>query len=221
MSNPPAAKRSESMTGDVDVEFPEFVEPPAEPYGLLRSWLDAAKEAKIREPFALALATADERGRTSSRMVVVSGVTDEGLLFTSHSTSQKGRQLAANPWASGVLYWRETSQQIIVGGPVRKLSDEEAEAAWNARPVFTHAMSSACRQSTEFEDYAQVQAARAEGRRLAALETPLPRPASYSLYRLEPELFEFWANGTDRLHERLRFDRDGEGGGWTTRRLQP
>ncbi|MBH1939161.1 phenazine biosynthesis FMN-dependent oxidase PhzG [Streptomyces sp. AV19] len=207
------------MTGDVDFDFPEFVDPPAEPYGLLRAWIDGAKESKVREPFALALATSDERGRTSSRMVVVAGVTDEGLLFTSHSTSQKGRQLAANPWASGVLYWRETSQQIIVAGPVRKLSDEEADAAWNARPVYTHAMSSACRQSTEFEDYAHVEAARAEGRRLAALDKPLPRPASYSLYRLEPEEFEFWTNGTDRLHERLRYDRSGEG--WTSRRLQP
>ncbi|WP_277816833.1 phenazine biosynthesis FMN-dependent oxidase PhzG [Streptomyces caatingaensis] len=207
------------MTGNVDVDFPEFAEPPAEPYGLLRAWIDGAKENKVREPLALALATADERGHSSSRIVVLGAVTDQGLLFTSHSTSQKGRELAVNPWASGVLYWRETSQQIIFGGPVRKLCDEEAEATWNARPVFTHAMSSAARQSAPFATYAQVAELRAEARRLAELNRPLPRPASYSLYRLEPELVEFWTNGTDRLHERLRYDRSGDG--WTTSRLQP
>ncbi|MGK5640827.1 phenazine biosynthesis FMN-dependent oxidase PhzG [Streptomyces sp. URMC 126] len=207
------------MTGTIDVDFPEFADPPAEPYGLLRRWIENAKENAVREPLALALATADERGRSSSRIVVLGAVTDRGLHFTSHSTSRKGRDLAVNPWASGVLYWRETSRQIIVGGPVRKLPDEEADALWHARPVFTHAMSSAARQSAPFEDHAHVEAVRAEARRLAGLGRPLPRPASYSVYRLEPELLEFWANGTDRLHERLRYDRSEDG--WTAGRLQP
>ncbi|MFI1683169.1 pyridoxamine 5'-phosphate oxidase family protein, partial [Streptomyces sp. NPDC020607] len=120
-------RRSETMTGSVEVEFAEFRTPPAEPLGLLAAWLKAATEQGVREPRALALATADARGRTSSRILAVNQVTDTGIVFITHAGSQKGRELTANPWASGVLYWRETSQQITVAGPVRRLPRAAAE----------------------------------------------------------------------------------------------
>lgn len=213
------APRSETLTGTIEVEFPEFLTPPPEPMGLLTSWLDTSVALGVREPRALALATADTRGRPSSRIVALGSVTEDGLVFLSHSGSQKGRELAENPWASGVLYWRETSQQITVAGPVEKLPDAEADRLWSARPVFTHAMSTASRQSRTMNGLAEVEELRAAARELARPPRPLPRPATFTAYRLVPETVEFWADGTDRLHERLRYDRTD--GGWDISRLQP
>ena len=95
----------------VDLDFPEYDQPPAEPLELVRSWLVDAVERGVREPRALALATADARGLASNRIVVIISITDRGLVFASHSDSQKGREMAATGWASGLLYWRETGQQ--------------------------------------------------------------------------------------------------------------
>ncbi|MDI3390567.1 phenazine biosynthesis FMN-dependent oxidase PhzG [Streptomyces sp. B-S-A8] len=211
--------RSESLTGTVAVDFPEFVAPPPEPMGLLAAWLEAGAAHGVREPRALALATADVRGRTSSRTVVLSSVTDTGIGFTTHADSQKGRELAENPWASGVLYWRETSRQITFAGPVHRLSDAEAEDLWRARPVFTHAMTTVSRQSRPVAGLDHVAELRARALELGEPRRPLPRPATYAAYRLAPASVEFWANGTDRLHERLRYDRTGRG--WEASRLQP
>ncbi|KOV58500.1 phenazine biosynthesis FMN-dependent oxidase PhzG [Streptomyces sp. MMG1121] len=225
-SNPPAdaagrrgSTRSESLTGTIDVDFPEFRTPPPEPMGLFAAWLKNGAAHAVREPRALALATADAQGRTSSRIVTISAATDAGIVFLTHADSRKGRELAENPWASGVLYWRETSQQITLAGPVRRLSDAEAESMWLARPVFTHAMSTVSRQSRPLDGLDHVDRLRARARELAAPAEPLPRPARFAAYRLEPASVEFWANGTDRLHERLRYDRTGDE--WTLTRLQP
>ncbi|MFI0982714.1 phenazine biosynthesis FMN-dependent oxidase PhzG [Streptomyces sp. NPDC021093] len=214
-----SSTRSESLTGTVDIDFPEYATPPAEPIGLLRHWLDGAARHRVREPLALALATSDGHGASSSRIVVVNRVTDAGLVFATHDGSQKDRDLAANPWASGVLYWRETSQQITVAGPTRRLPDTDADALWAARPTFTHAMTTVAHQSEPLESLEHLEALRKEAAFLSDLGEPLPRPASYIGYQLEPAVVEFWANGTDRLHERLRYDRSGDG--WAISRLQP
>ncbi|GGQ49383.1 phenazine biosynthesis FMN-dependent oxidase PhzG [Streptomyces mutabilis] len=211
--------RSESLTGTVEVDFPEFLAPPSEPLRLLDAWLQTAAAHGVREPRALALATADLRGRTSSRTVVLSSVTGAGIVFTTHADSRKGRELAENPWASGVLYWRETSRQITFAGPVHRLSEAETEALWYARPVFTHAMTTVSRQSRPLAGLEHVARLRAEAQELGEPQRPLPRPATYAGYRLVPASVEFWANGTDRLHERLRYDRAD--GGWDISRLQP
>ncbi len=214
-----AATRSESMTGTVAVDFPEFFAPPAEPMGLLDAWLEAAVANGVREPRALALATADAQGRTSSRIVNLGKVTGTGIVFITHSDSRKGRHLAENPWASGVLYWRETSQQITLAGPVTQLSDAESEDLWFARAVFTHAMTTVSRQSKPLTGLDHFDRLRAEALELGEPQRPLPRPATFVGYRLDIASVEFWANGTDRLHERLSYERVG--GGWEISRLQP
>ncbi|WP_371649418.1 MULTISPECIES: phenazine biosynthesis FMN-dependent oxidase PhzG [unclassified Streptomyces] len=214
-----SASRSETLTGSIEVDFPEFRTPPPEPMGLLASWLESSIAHGVREPRALALATADTRGRPSSRIVVLSSLSDAGIVFLTHADSQKGRELAENPWASGVLYWRETSQQITLAGPVGRLSDAEADSMWFARPVFTHAMSTASRQSRPLDDFDHVAELRARARELGDPQRPLPRPATFTAYQLTPDSVEFWATGTERLHERLRYDRTD--GGWKTSRLQP
>ncbi|KSQ15714.1 pyridoxine 5'-phosphate oxidase C-terminal domain-containing protein [Pseudomonas aeruginosa] len=181
------ANISESLTGTIEAPFPEFEAPPANPMEVLRNWLERARRYGVREPRALALATVDGQGRPSTRIVVIAELGERGVVFATHADSQKGRELAQNPWASGVLYWRESSQQIIL--------------------------------SRQSETLADIHALRAEARRLAETDGPLPRPPGYCLFELCLESVEFWGNGTERLHERLRYDRDE--GGWKHRYLQP
>jgi dihydrophenazinedicarboxylate synthase len=195
---------------------PEFDQPPADPIALLREWFDAAGEKDVSNPGALALGTVDEQGRTSVRIVAVISITADGLLFTSHAASQKGKDIAANPWASGVLYWRETSQQLTVAGPVEKLTDAESDALWESRPASTYPMSVASEQSAPLADE---EALRAEAERLAESDEPLARPDGWAGYHLVPTTVEFWQGSPDRLHRRLRYDQTGSG--WTSERLQP
>ncbi|ESR71508.1 phenazine biosynthesis protein [Pseudomonas aeruginosa VRFPA05] len=170
------ANISESLTGTIEAPFPEFEAPPANPMEVLRNWLERARRYGVREPRALALATVDGQGRPSTRIVVIAELGERGVVFATHADSQKGRELAQNPWASGVLYWRESSQQIILNGRAERLPDERADAQWLSRPYQTHPMSIASRQS---ETLADIHALRAEARRLAETDGPLPRPPGY------------------------------------------
>ncbi|MFJ5732625.1 phenazine biosynthesis FMN-dependent oxidase PhzG [Streptomyces paradoxus] len=195
----------------------EFIAPPAEPMELLQTWFDSAVADAVREPGALALATVDAHGLVSNRIVQVLEIRATGLVFASHSDSRKGRDLAETGWASGVFYWREAARQVSVSGPARPLPDAESEALWAARPVATHPMSVAAHQSAPLLDE---DALRRHARELGRDGSALPRPDRWLGYRLEPASVEFWqADPEDRLHRRLRYERDGSG--WRTSRLQP
>ncbi|MFG2039761.1 phenazine biosynthesis FMN-dependent oxidase PhzG [Dactylosporangium sp. NPDC048998] len=198
------------MTDDV------FAVVPAEPLTALRQWFEGAVAAGVREPGVLALATAGSDGRSASRMVQTLRLDADGLLFTSHAGSVKGRHIAETGWASGVLYWRENGRQITLAGRVTRLPDADSDALWAARPAATHPMSVASEQSAPLDDEA---ALRAAARRLADQGAPLTRPAQWCGYRLTPSTVEFWEADADRLHRRLRYDRTGDG--WLGRRLQP
>jgi pyridoxamine-phosphate oxidase len=194
----------------------EFDDPPADPIRLVRDWFDGAVAGGVREPGVVALATADVLGRTSNRMVQTIRITEHGLVFTSHAGSQKGRDIAGTRWASGVLYWRETAQQVVLTGPVEQLPDAESDALWAGRPAGTHPMSVASEQSAPLADEA---ALRAKAMQLADSGVSLPRPAAWVGYQLVPSTVEFWRGSPDRLHRRLRYHRNGNG--WTSTRLQP
>ncbi|MFH8570532.1 phenazine biosynthesis FMN-dependent oxidase PhzG [Streptomyces sp. NPDC017993] len=210
----------ESLTGEIDIDFPEYDNPPPDPMPLVQQWIGEATARGVREPRALALATSDSQGRASSRIVALTDISDRGLAFASHSTSQKGRELAATRWASGLLYWRETGQQLIFSGPVSQLDNAESDAFWFDRPIPMHSMSMVSRQSEPLDDLAAVAALRTEAARLEAPGTPLPRPAHFVVYRLAPVAVEFWCADSERLHRRLRYDRQ-DPHGWRTRRLHP
>lgn len=194
----------------------EFSVPPADPVGLVRDWFDRAREYGVREPGALALATVSALGVPSSRMIQTLDVTARGLVFTSHSTSPKCRDIAETGWGSGVLYWRETNQQITLTGTVELLDAATADAYWAARPVQTQAMSVVTKQSEPLASAAELLA---EAARLASDGRPLRRPDTWCAYQLVPTTVEFWQNSPDRLYRRLRYDRDGTG--WISVRLQP
>lgn len=205
----------ESLTGRVDQAFPEYLNVPADPITLLQRWVTTAERAGVREPKALALASSDARGRLSSRVVVIHDLDGRGLTFLTHSTSRKATDFDQNPWACGLLYWRETGQQISIGGPVERMAQSEVEACWSARPTGTHAMSTVSAQSQPLEDVERLR------RRAEAYDpdAPLPMPHRFIGFRLVPTELEFWAASSDRLHRRLTFSRHPAG--WRWARLQP
>src|SRR5690606_34798262 len=162
----------ESLTGSVGEDFPEYETPPADPMDLVRRWTAEAVDGGVREPMALALATVDRAGHPSNRMVAVSEVSPRGLLFATHSTSRKGRDIAETGWASGLLYWRETARQLSLSGPVTPLEEAENDRLWEGRAIPLHSMTVASRQSDPLDDPERLLA---EAERLDR-EAPLPRP---------------------------------------------
>jgi dihydrophenazinedicarboxylate synthase len=215
VSKPRATTPVETLSGDPSLELPEFDSPPVDPLPLLEDWLQVADERGVREPRALALATADERGRPSTRIVLLKQIAP-AVVFAFSSASRKGRELAVNPRAAGTLYWRETLQQIVFEGPVEKLTEAESDALFAGRPPAARAATAASRQGQALEDPASLRAKAAD---LAGDEGAVGRPEDWSGYRLEPDVIEFWHGSTDRLHRRLLYVK--QGGAWTQQRLQP
>ena len=168
----------------------------------------------MREPRALALATADAEGRPSTRILLLKQASP-AVVFAGSYESRKGRNLDANPRAAGTLYWRETLQQVTVEGPVRRLSEAESDAIFGERPADARATTVASRQGKPLED--------PEALRRAAgsfdEEETLHRPTRWGGWRLDPDLVEFWHGSPDRLHRRLLYVK-GERG-WEHQRLQP
>src|SRR5215203_5612901 len=141
----------ETLTGDPGLDLPEFDRPPADPLRLLGRWLETADEHGVREPRALALATADAEGRPSTRIVLLKQVLP-AVVFAFSSGSRKGRELAVNPQAAGTLYWRETLQQIVFEGPVAKMTAAESDALFAERPPAGQAAAIASSQGEPLQD---------------------------------------------------------------------
>jgi dihydrophenazinedicarboxylate synthase len=208
------AEQTETLSGDPTLELPEFDAPPDEPLPLLERWLRDADERGVREPRALALATADADGRPSSRILLLKQVTP-ALVFAGGYESRKGRDLEANPRAAGTLYWRETLQQVTVAGPVRRLSEAESDAIFSERSPDAQATTVASRQGEPLDDLAQLR----ERAAATAGDEPLSRPARWGGWRLDPDLVEFWHGSPSRLHRRLLYVKTERG--WEHKRLQP
>jgi pyridoxamine 5'-phosphate oxidase len=205
----------ETLSGDATLELPEFDSPPAEPLALLERWLAAAEERGVREPRAMALASADGDGRPSVRTLLVKQLTPT-VVFAGGYESRKGRDLAANPRAAGTLYWRETLQQITIEGPVERLGEAESDQIFGERPTEAQAAAVASRQGETLEDPESLR--QAASARSADAGT-FGRPSRWGGWRLDPDLVEFWHGSPTRLHRRLLYVKGADG--WEHKRLQP
>jgi pyridoxamine 5'-phosphate oxidase len=186
-----------------------------DPVERFREWFDEARAAGAEMPEAMTLATADAEGRPSARMVLLKGVDERGFSFFTGYESRKGRELAENPRAALVFYWRELGRQVRVEGPVTRLPADESDAYWETRPPRSRAAAAASRQSEPIESRARL-----EDEFERQLGGNLARPERWGGYVLAPETIELWQHRDDRLHERLRFTRAREGG-WREELLQP
>jgi pyridoxamine 5'-phosphate oxidase len=183
-----------------------------DPLHQLGAWLD---EAPLD---AVALATAARDGTPSVRMVLLKGHDERGLVFYSGYESRKGRELAENPRAALLLYWPAAGRQVRVEGAVERTSEEESRAYFSSRPLGSRLSAWASRQSEPIGSRADLEARLVEVSARFRDEEP-PLPPFWGGYRVVPEVYEFWQHRDDRLHDRVRYLRDGPG--WRRERLQP
>jgi pyridoxamine 5'-phosphate oxidase len=185
----------------------------ADPLGQFRRWFDDAQEV-VRAPEAMAVATATSSGAPSVRMVLLKGADERGLVFFSHYTSRKGRELEENPQAALLFYWDPLGRQVRVEGRVERVSAEESDAYFATRPLGARIGAVVSRQSEVLDDRAELERRVAE---LAGSEPP--RPETWGGFRLVPDAWEFWQHRDDRLHDRFRYTPHESG--WLSERLYP
>ena len=182
------------------------------------AWFEEAAAAGVRTPEAMALATATRDGRPSVRMVLLKGLDERGFAFYSGYESRKGRDLAENPRAALLFHWYALGRQVRIEGEVERLPPEESDAYFASRPRGSRLSAVASRQSEVISGRHVLDAGVAV--LTAALGDAAPaRPDWWGGYRLAPDSFEFWQHRDDRLHDRLRYRRDGDR--WTIERLSP
>ena len=190
-----------------------------DPFEQFRLWLGDAHAAGILQANAMTLSTVDEHGHPDARIVLLKGFDRRGLVFYTHRTSRKGRQLAAQPHAALTFFWDVLERQVRVLGSVEWTSDTESDEYFRSRP-----------RSSQFGAIVSDQSAIISGRdtleqALAELqdrsgEEPLERPRGWGGYRVLPSEFEFWQGRPSRLHDRIRYVPDAHGH-WTRERLAP
>lgn len=181
-------------------------------------WFEEARKTEPNDPEAMALATADSRGRPSLRMVLLKGVDARGFVFYTNIESRKGRELAENPHAALLFHWKSLRRQVRVEGAIAPVDDAEADEYFRSRPRSSRIGAWASTQSQPLEGMFELEKRVAEFTAKFGLGD-IPRPPHWSGFRLSPERFEFWKEGRFRLHERIVHIRDGES--WRVERLYP
>jgi pyridoxamine 5'-phosphate oxidase len=183
-----------------------------DPLRQFQRWLDEASDVPMREAMAVATATAE--GAPSVRMVLLKAADERGLVFFTHYTSRKGRELEENPHAALLLHWAPLGRQVRVEGSVERVSAGESDAYFATRPAGARAGARVSRQSEVLADRAALEL------RVSELgEGELTRPESWGGFRVVPEAWEFWQHRDDRLHDRFRYRRHD--GAWLIERLYP
>jgi pyridoxamine 5'-phosphate oxidase len=190
-----------------------------DPIAQFRAWLAATLASGPLDPTAMTLATADREGRPSARVVLLKGCDERGFVFFTNYGSRKARELDANPHAALVFYWPASDRQVRAEGIVERTSREETAAYFATRPLASQLGAWASRQSAPVAGREQLeQAFAAAAARFAGGEVPAPE--FWGGYRLRPTAVEFWQGRESRLHDRIAYRRNAEGG-WTIERLQP
>jgi pyridoxamine 5'-phosphate oxidase len=206
-------RKEYSLTGLVERDLAR------DPFRQFEKWFQEAEAAKLAEPNAMILATADGEGRPSARTVLLKGVDGRGFVFYTNYEGRKGRELAVNARAALLFPWHPLERQVIVEGPVAKVAREESEAYFHTRPRASQLAAWASQQSAILSGRSVLEdAMKAVERKYEGAAVPLP--PNWGGYRVAPERVEFWQGRRSRLHDRLVFARRG-GSDWTVERLSP
>ena len=191
-----------------------------EPFGLFAAWMAEAVETEPRDPNAMALATVGLDDLPDVRMVLLKGFDAQGFVFYTNLGSQKGRELDAAPKAALLFYWKSLNRQIRIRGLVESVTDAEADAYFATRPRGAQVGAWASKQSEPLESRLAFEKAIA----LYAAKFGLgavPRPPHWSGFRVIPKAIEFWHDRPFRLHDRVEFRRERNGGAWSKVRMYP
>lgn len=196
----------------------DLAEDPMDQFG---RWLAEAAEVGVDEPNAMVVSTVDRQGQPSARTVLLKGYDRRGFVFYSNYGSRKGVELAANPKASLLFLWHPLARQVIVTGLAERVPAAETEAYFRSRPHGSQLGAWASEQSRPVDDRGELEQRYAELERRYPPGEPVPVPPFWGGYRVTPLAVEFWQGRANRLHDRLRYQRETPGAKWETVRLQP
>ncbi len=189
------------------------------PFLQFKKWFDQALAAQLPEPNAMTLATATSDGKPSARIVLLKNFDERGFVFYTNYTSHKGQELADNPQASLVFWWAELERQVRIPGRVEKVSEEESDAYFHARPFNSRLGAWASNQSQVIESREALEQHFQELKTKYENEE-VPRPPHWGGFRVTPTEIEFWQGRPSRLHDRLLY-RWLNDGSWKIERLSP
>jgi len=191
-----------------------------DPFALFEQWLAEAEKTEPADPEAMALATVDAEGMPNVRMILLKGADARGFVFYTNCESAKGLELAANPKAAVLFYWKSLGRQIRIRGLIEPVTDAEADAYFATRHRESRLGAWASSQSRPLSSRAALEEGVARYTKDFA-GGDVPRPAYWHGYRVRPVEIEFWQHGTFRLHDRIVFRRPTPEGAWAKTRLYP
>ena len=215
-ATPPAASPAGSAPGSQGLDESVL---PADPLALVSDWLATAVAAGVPEPNAMVLSTVTGEGRPRARSVLLKELGPDGFVFYTNRTSAKGQDLAANPWACLLFPWFALQRQVIIQGPVSPLSTGDSEPYFHSRARGSQLGAWASRQSSVIGSRAELDDRYARLAERWPDGTQVPMPSFWGGYRLRPGTIEFWQGRANRMHDRLRYRR--EGARWVIERLAP
>ena len=190
----------------------------ADPFVQFEQWLQEAIAAEVPEPNAMTLATVAGNMRPSTRVVLIKGFDARGIVWYTNYDSRKGQELAGNPWAALQFHWVELERVVRIEGLVEKVDPAESDAYFKSRPLDSRIGAWASPQSQVISGRGVLIANAARYGAQFLLQPP--RPPHWGGYRLKPDSWQFWQGRKNRLHDRLRYTRDGDMP-WLRERLAP
>ena len=190
----------------------------ANPLLQFSKWLEEAISSEVPEPNAMTVATVGSDLRPSTRVVLIKGFDERGIVWYTNYASRKGQELAGNPFAALQFHWVELERVVRIEGVVEKVSDTESDEYFHSRPLDSRIGAWASPQSEVIEGRTVLVTNAAKYGAQFLLQPP--RPPHWGGYRLKPERWEFWQGRKSRLHDRLRYTAQTDGG-WLRERLAP
>ncbi|MDA9597334.1 pyridoxamine 5'-phosphate oxidase [Candidatus Pelagibacter sp.] len=176
-----------------------------DPIELFKIWMEEAKVSELNDPNALALATADKNAIPSVRMVLLKDFSKEGFVFYTNLQSQKGNELNENPNASMCFHWKSLLRQIRINGKLLKVKEDVADKYYNSRSYESRIGAWASKQSTTIKNRKDLLSSISEYKKKYNNKDKVPRPEYWSGWNLLPSSIEFWLDGDNRIHERLKY----------------
>ena len=191
-----------------------------DPFELFHKWFEEAKKKEINDPNALALATSTKNGIPSVRMVLLKGYDKNGFVFYTNLNSQKGNEIKENPNATMCFHWKSLLRQIRITRILDKVDDNTADNYYNSRAYESRIGAWASNQSTILKNREELLAKIEDFKKKYKDKNKVPRPSHWSGWNLNPSSIEFWLDGDNRIHERLKYTLDKKGK-WIKSLLSP
>ena len=191
-----------------------------DPFKLFEKWFDEAKKKEINDPNALALGTASKTGVPSVRMVLLKGFDKNGFVFYTNLNSQKGNELKDNPNATMCFHWKSLLRQIRIVGTLKLVDDKTADDYYNTRSYESRIGAWASKQSSVLKSRDELVNSMESFKKKYNDKDKVPRPVHWSGWILKPSSIEFWLDGDNRIHERLKYCLD-ENNNWIKNLLSP